>query len=132
MQLFGFLVTPFLTRSPDQVASRIALGQAAVFENVDLLAGATTDVSAAKAADGPARRFIGSAEVQEVLLGLVACQQHHSVLGKEAVASGFHVEEALESVDAGSRALPFHRVLPLECRLHGLGHAPTVGEAELG
>jgi hypothetical protein len=37
-QLFCAFITPFLTRSADQAASRIALGQAAIFEDVDLFA----------------------------------------------------------------------------------------------
>ena len=36
-----------------------------------------------------------AAEVQEVLLGFVAGQQHHPVFGKKTFASQFHMEEAL-------------------------------------
>ena len=35
-------------------------------------------------------------------------------------------------MDAGARAAPVLVAVPLELGLHGLGHAPAVGEAELG
>jgi hypothetical protein len=41
-------------------------------------------------------------------------------------------KETFEGVDASARALPFLAAVPLELGLHGLGHAPTVGETELG
>ena len=41
-------------------------------------------------------------------------------------------EQAFERVDAGARAPPVVVAVPLELRLHRLGHAPAVREAELG
>ncbi len=70
--------------------------------------------------------------MQEVLLCLVRGDEHHAVLGEGAVASRFDVEQAFQGVDAGARAAPVFVARPLEFGLHGLGHAPTVGEAELG
>ena len=49
-----------------------------------------------------------------------------------ALASQFQAKETFEGVNAGTRMLPFLAAVPLELGLHGLGHAPTVGETELG
>ena len=55
-----------------------------------------------------------------------------ALLGERALASRLHAKEAFERVDAGARAPPVLVAVPLELGLHGLGHAPAVGEAELG
>jgi hypothetical protein len=114
------------------VAGRVALAHAAILENVDLLASGSAEVAAGEAADGPAHRRIGAAEMQEVLLRLVAGDQHHALLGEGALASRLDPEEALQGVDAGAREAPVLVAGPFELGPHRLGHAPTVGEAELG
>jgi hypothetical protein len=131
-QLLGALVTPFLARPPEKMASRIALAHAAVFEDVDLLAFAPADVAAGEAADGPAHGHVGATEVQEMLLRLVGGDEHQALPGDGALAFRLDAEEAFERVDAGARAAPVLVAVPLELGPHGLGHAPTMGEAELG
>ena len=70
--------------------------------------------------------------MQEMLLRLVRGNEHHTLLGERSFASRFDAEKAFESVDAGTRPAPVLVAVPLELGLHSLGHAPTVGEAELG
>jgi hypothetical protein len=70
--------------------------------------------------------------VQEVLLRLVGCEQHHALPGERVLASRLHAEKTLEGVDAGAGAPPLLVVGPLELGLHRLRHAPAVGEAKLG
>ena len=70
--------------------------------------------------------------MQEVLLGLVGGDEHHPLLGERSLASGLDAKEAFEGVDARAGAEPVLVAVPLELRLHRLGHAPAVGEAELG
>ncbi len=131
-QLVGALVAPLLARAPEQVAGRVALAHAAILEDVDLFAGGPADVAAGEAADGPAHRHVGAAEMQEVLLRLVGGDEHRALLGQRALAPRLHAEEALEGVDAGAGAPPVLVAVPLELGLHRLGHAPAVGEPELG
>ena len=57
-QLLRALVAPLLPRATDEVAPRITLAQAAVFEDVDFLAGAPADVAAGEAADRPAHGHV--------------------------------------------------------------------------
>jgi hypothetical protein len=52
-------------------------------------------------------------------------------LGPSLVAARLHAKQAAERVDARTNATPVVVAVPLELRLHGLGHAPTVGETEL-
>ena len=95
-QLLGALVAPLLARAPEQVAGRVALAHAAVLEDVDLLAVAAADVAAGEAADGPAHRHVGAAEVQQVLLRLVGGDEHRRPSCESGpVASRLDAEEAL-------------------------------------
>ena len=48
------------------------------------------------------------------------------------LAARLDAEQTLERVDAGAGAAPVLVAVPLELGLHRLGHAPAVGEAELG
>src|SRR6185503_10569629 len=118
-------------RAPEEMASRVPLAHAAILENVDLLAGAPTDVPARETGDGPAHRHVGASGVEEMLLGLVGSDEHHTPLGEWSFASGLDTEEALERVDACSRPAPVVLRFPFELRLHRLRHAIAVGEAEL-
>jgi len=132
LQFLGAFVTPLLARAPEEVACSIALANAAVFEDVDLLAVAPAVVAAGEAANGPAGRLIGAAEVQEMLLRLVRGEDHHSLLRVESLASRLDAEKAFKGVEARARAAPVVAGVPLELGLHRLGHPPSVGEAELG
>ena len=114
------------------MAGRIAFAHAAVLKDVDLLADGSAEITAGEAADGPAHRRIGAAEMQEVLLCLVGRDQHHALLGEGTLASRLNPEEALQGVDAGAREAPVLVAGPFELGPHRLGHSPTVGEAELG
>src|SRR4051794_1854862 len=131
LQLLGALVTPVLAGAPDQVAGGISLAHTAIFEDVDLLAGAAADVTAREPADGPARRHIRATEVQEMLLRLIGREQCHPLLGQQSVAAGLDAKQAFEGMDADTRALPLFVASPLELRVHRLRHAPAVREAEL-
>ncbi len=66
-----------------------------------------------------------------MLLRFVGRRERHARLGKRSLALQLQAKETLEGVDAGTGELPLRLVLPLEFGLHGLGHAPTVGKAEL-
>ena len=88
LQLLGALVTPLLAGAPDQVAGGISLAYAAIFEDVDLLAGAAADVTAREPADGPARGHIRATEVQQMLLRLIGREQCHPLLGQQSLAAG--------------------------------------------
>ena len=132
MQLLGAFVTPFLARAAEKVASRIAFAHAAVFQDEYLFASDTAEVTAGQPADGPAHRCIGATEMQEMLLRLVAGDQHHALLGERALALRLDAEKAFQGVDAGARQAPVCRIGPLELGLHSLGHAPTMRESELG
>ncbi len=114
------------------MAGGIALAHAAIFEDVDLLASGSAEIAAGQPADGPAHGRIGAAEMQEVLLCLVGGDEHHTVSGESLRVSRLDAEEALQGVDAGACAAPVFVAGPFELGLHCLGHAPTVGEAELG
>ena len=105
-QLLGALVTPFLARAPEQVAGRVALAHAAIFEDIDLLAGGPAEVAAGQPADGPAHGRVGATEMQEVLFRLVGGDQHHALLGQRVLASRLDAEQAFEGVDARARAAP--------------------------
>ena len=132
MQLLRAFVTPFLTRAAEKVASRITFAHAAVFQDENLFARDAAEVTAGEAADGPAHRRIGATEMQEMLLRLVAGDQHHALLGERALALRLDAEKAFQGVDAGARQAPVCRIGPLELGLHSLGHAPTMRESELG
>jgi hypothetical protein len=105
--------------------------QTAVFEDVDLLAGAITEIAAHETGDGPANGGIGAAEVQEVLLRLVRGDQHGPLLRERVLTPRFGAEQALEGMDPGAGAPPFFVVHPLEFLFHGLRHTPAMGKAEL-
>ena len=67
-----------------------------------------------------------------MLLRLVGAEEHRALRGEGSLASRLDAEKAFEGMDPGARAAPVLIAVPLELRVHGLGHAPTVGEAELG
>jgi len=70
--------------------------------------------------------------MQKMLFRLVGAVGHHALFGEGSLAIRVDAEMAFEGVDADSGAAPLIIVIPLELGLHGLGHAPTVGETELG
>jgi len=131
-ELLGALVAPLLARAPEDLAGGVALADAAVLQDVDLVAGAAAAVAALQAADGPADRHVGAAEVQQVLLRLVGGAEQQALLGEGALAPRLDPEEPFQRVEAGARPGPVLVGVPLELGPQGLGHAPAVREAELG
>ena len=69
--------------------------------------------------------------MQEVLLGLIRGDQHQALFGERLLAARLDAEEPFERVDARAGAAPLVVAVPLELRVHRLGHAPAVREAKL-
>src|SRR4029079_16890328 len=86
-QLLGALVAPLRACAPKEVAGRVALAHAAIFEDVDLFTGGPTEIAGDEAADRPAHRCIRAAEVQQVLLRLVRSHKHRALLRKRVVTA---------------------------------------------
>ena len=70
--------------------------------------------------------------MEEVLFSLVRRGQEHPLLGQGVLAARVHGEHPFQGVQARARIPPLGVVLPPELRVQGFGHAPAVGEAELG
>jgi hypothetical protein len=109
----------------------VTFAHAAIFQDIDVFARAAAQVTASKARDGPADGLVGAAKVQQVLLGLVRGEQHHTGFGKRALTARGDAEQAFERVDARPGATPVIVTFPLEFCLQRLRHAPTVSETEL-
>ena len=71
-QVSGDGLAPLVDRTADHAAHGVALAAAALLQAVDLAAVGAREVAAGEAGQRPAHRLVGAAEVQQVLLGLVA------------------------------------------------------------
>ena len=109
------------------MAGRVTLSKAAVFEHEDLFADRTAQVAADQAADGPAHRLVSPAEVQQVLLGLVAGQQGGSGLRQRIITRRLYAEQTLQRVDSRPGAAPVPATaIPRSSRAAGMPACCTI------
>jgi hypothetical protein len=59
------------------MTGRMTTGKTAILEKINFLARDKASESAHEAANGPANGRIGAAEVQQVLLGFVRCEERY-------------------------------------------------------
>ena len=131
-EFLGPLVAPLLERPAEEVAGGVAPADAALLENVDLLAHRPAQVAARQAADRPAHGGVAAPEVGDVLLRLVRADERQALLRQRTGRARPQAVHAFEHVDAPAGMVPVLLALPLEQVLHRLGHAPALDEAEAG
>ena len=130
--LVGPLGAPFLESPAYQVAAGVAAADAALLQDVDLLAQRPAQVAAGQAADRPAHGGVAAAEMGDVLLGLVGLDERQPFRRQRTDRARRQAVHAAEHVDAPARVVPVLLAFPLEEILHGVGHPPALDVAEPG
>src|SRR5690606_38148046 len=130
-------IAPLRPRTPDQAAVRVALAAATLLDAVHLLVVRPREIPAGEAGERPADRLLRSAEMQQMLLGLVGVvpdriAQQLRAGRRGGVGRGLDANEPLQGVQTSARLPPLVRAGPWQPGLQVLGRAPAVRVAEPG